>query len=346
MSSARSATRQPEADLFGVRRAGIHPLGLNSSCRANSRSKSRCSTGTSCSCRCDISEPRADRRRSPRRRRLRLRFARHSSRHAETCCARDVGTCARVRDASVADPSPPAAQRLRLFSAPRGFPPRARARYLMRHGGPAWFLFWLAPYVRAAARSPVPRWGGSHREPCRAIVGPSSPRELASWLSDRTVIAHSRCRDRRLPGEQLVARCSRQAKRSSSSPWMTERTPHARWAAAADSRRAVSNARSRPCPRLLPGRAPAGQGPRGQTSGRVVACALDIRVRARRSGVPAVRPSSLRSDHPSRSCATARPLPLDACCAGGRHSAACLERSSRTRRISPRPGGARCSTGD
>lgn len=41
-------------------------------------------------------------------------------------------------------------QRLGLLLGPKGLPPRPRARYLTRHGGPAWFLFWLAPYVRAA----------------------------------------------------------------------------------------------------------------------------------------------------------------------------------------------------
>jgi GT2 family glycosyltransferase len=62
-----------------------------------------------------------------------------------------VGTCPRNEGADPwRDTSLSLAQRLRLFLGPKGFPPRARARYLVRHGGPAWIVFWLAPYVRAA----------------------------------------------------------------------------------------------------------------------------------------------------------------------------------------------------
>lgn len=39
-------------------------------------------------------------------------------------------------------------QRLRLLIGPKGVPPRPRARYLRRHGGRAWLVFWLANYVR------------------------------------------------------------------------------------------------------------------------------------------------------------------------------------------------------
>ncbi len=43
----------------------------------------------------------------------------------------------------------PIRERLRVLFGPKGVPPRGRARYLRRHGGPAWFVFWLAPYVRS-----------------------------------------------------------------------------------------------------------------------------------------------------------------------------------------------------
>lgn len=74
-----------------------------------------------------------------------------------------IGTCVRdARPRPWLDRSLTAAQRLRLLLGPKGFPPRARARYLMRHGGFAWFLFWLAPYVRAAPSiARPPRSGGS-----------------------------------------------------------------------------------------------------------------------------------------------------------------------------------------
>lgn len=39
--------------------------------------------------------------------------------------------------------------RFRALVSRKGHPPRARARYLRRHGGPAWPVFWLTPYVRA-----------------------------------------------------------------------------------------------------------------------------------------------------------------------------------------------------
>lgn len=70
-----------------------------------------------------------------------------------------VGTCAQnACERPWLDRSVSPWQRLRVLLGPKGLPPRARARYLRRHGGPLWFLFWLAPYVRAApliVRPPV-----------------------------------------------------------------------------------------------------------------------------------------------------------------------------------------------
>jgi GT2 family glycosyltransferase len=62
-----------------------------------------------------------------------------------------IGTCAlNPYGEPWLDRSLPVRQRLRHLLGPKGFPPRARARYLMRHAGPAWFLYWLAPYIRTA----------------------------------------------------------------------------------------------------------------------------------------------------------------------------------------------------
>jgi GT2 family glycosyltransferase len=62
------------------------------------------------------------------------------------------GTC--VRDASPApwlDLDAPAATRLRILFGRKGLPPRSAARYLQRHGGPFWPVFWVAPYVKMIA---------------------------------------------------------------------------------------------------------------------------------------------------------------------------------------------------
>lgn len=62
-----------------------------------------------------------------------------------------AGTCARdgMRQPWL-DPSLPPRERVRLLLGPKGLPPAPRARYLRRHGGLAWPVFWLSPYVRAA----------------------------------------------------------------------------------------------------------------------------------------------------------------------------------------------------
>jgi GT2 family glycosyltransferase len=68
---------------------------------------------------------------------------------AALLAGRTLGTCARDGDREQwLDPPLALRERLRLVLAPKGFPPRERARFLVRHGGPAWFVFWLSPYVR------------------------------------------------------------------------------------------------------------------------------------------------------------------------------------------------------
>jgi GT2 family glycosyltransferase len=62
-----------------------------------------------------------------------------------------VGSCARGERALLNSPS--LRKRWRAFIGPKGFPPRARARYLRRHGGAVWPLFWIAPYLKFALRS-------------------------------------------------------------------------------------------------------------------------------------------------------------------------------------------------
>ena len=61
-----------------------------------------------------------------------------------------VGTCARDHDERPwLDRSVSVKERLKLLVGLKGLPPRPRARYLRRHGGPLWVLFWLVSYVRA-----------------------------------------------------------------------------------------------------------------------------------------------------------------------------------------------------
>lgn len=42
-----------------------------------------------------------------------------------------------------------AAKRLQILFGPKGLPPRSRARYLRRHGGPTWPVYWILPYIHA-----------------------------------------------------------------------------------------------------------------------------------------------------------------------------------------------------
>ena len=82
-----------------------------------------------------------------------------------------VGTCSRNKgERPWVDQSLPLRQRLRLLLGPKGLPPRARARYLIRHGGPAWFVFWLAPYLREVPST-------VHPSDSRAIEGSRRSRE-------------------------------------------------------------------------------------------------------------------------------------------------------------------------
>jgi len=51
------------------------------------------------------------------------------------------------------NPSKPFRERLQFLLGPKGLPPRSFARYLRRHGGRAWFVFWLALYAKFLAVS-------------------------------------------------------------------------------------------------------------------------------------------------------------------------------------------------
>jgi GT2 family glycosyltransferase len=47
------------------------------------------------------------------------------------------------------NPSLTVRERFAVLVSRKGHPPRERARFLRRHGGPLWPIFWLSPYVRA-----------------------------------------------------------------------------------------------------------------------------------------------------------------------------------------------------
>jgi GT2 family glycosyltransferase len=59
-----------------------------------------------------------------------------------------VGTCPRNPPTPWRDRSLPIRERVRLLIGRKGVPPRSRARYLRRHGGPFWPIYWLSPYAR------------------------------------------------------------------------------------------------------------------------------------------------------------------------------------------------------
>ena len=62
-----------------------------------------------------------------------------------------VGACAlNTKSAPWLDGHMSFMERLRSWLGPKGFPPGSRARYLSRHGGLIWPLYWIAPYVRTA----------------------------------------------------------------------------------------------------------------------------------------------------------------------------------------------------
>lgn len=66
-----------------------------------------------------------------------------------------VGVCKRNGHGppSWQDPELPVHARWSALLNRKGLPPRSLARYLARHGGVAWPLFWAAPYVRLAVDS-------------------------------------------------------------------------------------------------------------------------------------------------------------------------------------------------
>lgn len=65
-----------------------------------------------------------------------------------------VGTCARDRS-----PTPPSAEGLRAMLSPKRLPLRSWLVFTRRHTGPAWPLYWVSPYVRAAVRQRLlPVW--------------------------------------------------------------------------------------------------------------------------------------------------------------------------------------------
>ena len=61
---------------------------------------------------------------------------------------RYVGVCVRHANALAHAARLPRSERMRFLLGPKGLPPRGYARYLRRHGGPVWPLFWLASYRR------------------------------------------------------------------------------------------------------------------------------------------------------------------------------------------------------
>jgi GT2 family glycosyltransferase len=61
-----------------------------------------------------------------------------------------IGTCPHNPSTEPwGDPTLTLRGRIRVLTGRKGIPPRSTARYLRRHGGPAWPLFWLSPYIRA-----------------------------------------------------------------------------------------------------------------------------------------------------------------------------------------------------
>jgi GT2 family glycosyltransferase len=61
-----------------------------------------------------------------------------------------VGTCEKNPAGEPwADPALTVRDRFRILISRKGHPPRSSAHYLRRHGGPAWPIFWLSPYIRA-----------------------------------------------------------------------------------------------------------------------------------------------------------------------------------------------------
>jgi GT2 family glycosyltransferase len=67
-----------------------------------------------------------------------------------------LGTCRRGGpQGTFQDTSLSFRRRWRLVQSPTGLPMRSHARYLRRHGGVLWPVFWLAPYVKLTASAVV-----------------------------------------------------------------------------------------------------------------------------------------------------------------------------------------------
>jgi GT2 family glycosyltransferase len=65
-----------------------------------------------------------------------------------------VGTCRRGGpEDTYSDVALSALRRWRLIFTRKGLPPRSHARYLRRHGGRAWALWWVRPYLKLALSS-------------------------------------------------------------------------------------------------------------------------------------------------------------------------------------------------
>lgn len=60
-------------------------------------------------------------------------------------CSKDGRTAAAWLETSLA-----LEHRVRLLFGRKGLPPRSSARYLRRHGGRAWVIWWMAPYLKFA----------------------------------------------------------------------------------------------------------------------------------------------------------------------------------------------------
>lgn len=76
---------------------------------------------------------------------------------------RHVGTCSRNDDAGTwREAGIGLRRRWKRLNSPKGLPLREWLEYTRRHAGPFWPVFWLGPYISAAARTIAPRTRGKH----------------------------------------------------------------------------------------------------------------------------------------------------------------------------------------
>ena len=117
-----------------------------------------------------------------------------------------VGTCPRNPSSEPwADPSLSVRDRFAVLVSRKGHPPRERARFLRRHGGPLWPVFWLSPYIRALPAGAVATPPGA---PTRGT--PLEPPPALRFRDDRPRPCPFSLRDdARLPGRVL---CPAQAR--------------------------------------------------------------------------------------------------------------------------------------